>query len=91
MRFRIETSLDLGYGAIEKKYGNILRKYDLSESDNSPYIAINSIEELSALEKDIRKFCFEYSTDDSLWYYGIMITKSLRGNEQIILIKDKFD
>lgn len=88
MNIKIETSGENKYDRIQKEYGSVLQKFDLTKADDgSAYITVNGLEDLFELDRQLSRF--DEERDDWSVYFGIIITHD-RG-VPMLEIKDNYD
>lgn len=87
MKIRIETREENRFEDLQTKYGPVLSRFNLSEDNGYAVIAISSLDELFALDRDIRKYIDK--SDFGFPYFGLDIRSDDDG-VQYLEIKDNY-
>lgn len=88
MDIRVETYSAYRYDEIQKEYGSVLNKFNLTEAEyGRAYITINSLEDLLNIDKELR--IFKESLPDWNVYFGLIVSHDSKG--PLLEIKDNYD
>ena len=89
MKIGIETYTSNTYKEISEEYGDVLKRFGLSETENGyAEIYIDCLGDIFNLHKEIENFIND--SDKSLPYFGLMI-KSYDDDTPYLEIKDNYD
>ena len=87
MKIRIETREENRFENLQAKYGPVLSGFGLSEDNGYAVIAINSLDELFVLDRDIRKYIDKSKSCNP--YFGLAIRTDDDG-VQYLEIQDNY-
>ena len=89
MKIGIETYASNTYKEISEEYGDVLKRFGLSETENGyAEIYIDCLGDIFNLHKEIENFIND--SDKPLPYFGLMI-KSYDDGTPYLEIKDNYD
>ena len=89
MKIGIETYASNTYKEISEEYGDVLKRFGLSETENGyAEIYIDCLGDIFNLHKEIEEFI--NNSDKALHYFGLMI-RSYDDGTSYLEIKDNYD